>query len=280
MEKMVFQCKMGLGKVVFTIENNELRVKFPMGNERVYKKGEIVKLDFKNISNPFPGIGYAFYFYIFYNKNGKSKKKTFIFSYQDREAQSLMKALIEAFPEANYIGPNENEKRAVVSPDFTGIYRIHALWPMVWFIVMFLIFAPVGVLFYLTSNIGKDAVSSVIGIIFLLMSLGFLDLVILIGIKKIYFIKTNSEGFTYKKLIKKDTLNWKDLKIGEIRFKEKIMQGDYSTSTDAFFEIPFLDSTKNVKLKLTSFMAGELFAELYYRNVITLEQAKYVGTFF
>jgi hypothetical protein len=98
-------------------------------------------------------------------------------------------------------------------------------------------------------------------------------------VKKLYVIKTDGNGLSYQKLREKGGISWDQLRVIGEDFREEVIRNRYTTGLDAFFMVQFSGGNRQYSLKMTAFMAGELYAELYYRDKVSLEQARYVGAF-
>jgi len=279
MDPKIYSCKMGLGKVTFTLMEDEISVKAALGSPVIIPKRDLKKIDFKNVSNPVPGMGYCFYLYFYYNSNGKEKIKKYILSYEDEQAKEMMTSFQEMYPNANYIAPNDAEKKWVLSPDYRNTYRLHGLFGSVVIGLFFLVFGIMTVMGFATKEPGM-----IFNLVFLGLSLLTLVYLVLVIAKKRYFLSSDYQGITAQKLFIRVQFEWNQLKIGKIQFKEDVYRGDYgSKSTDAYFIIPILknDIAKTAyTLKMTNYQAGDFAAELYYRGKIDLDTAKQMAAFF
>ncbi len=273
-----FEFKYGLNTTRVTVDEGFIEIKGPMSKHSSITKNELKKIDFKNISNPIPNLGYCFYLYFFYERDGRQRKHAIILAYGDEQAQDLLQELKRIYPAADYIGPNEEEKKSILCSNSERKYRIHAIWPISWMIVLWLCIMPVGMMALIMGP--GDMFSIITGCIGTLIGLAMLILLVMTIAKKLYFITTDNTGISYRKLMEKASIKWEVLNVINADFKEEVIRNRYSTGLDPFFLVQLSDGGKQYPLKLTAFMAGELYAELYYRGKVSLEQAQHVGAFY
>ncbi len=173
----VFEFKFGISTTRVTVDEGLLEIKGPMSKHSSIMRNELKKIDFKNISNPIPNLGYCFNLYFFYERDGQQKKHAITLAYGDEQAQELLLELKKTYPAADCIGPNEEEKKSILFSNTERKYRIHAIWPISWMVVLWLCLMPVGIMALVMGP--QDMFSIIVGIVGTLIGLAMLILLIM-----------------------------------------------------------------------------------------------------
>jgi hypothetical protein len=70
----VFEFKFGISTTRLPLTRGFVEIEGPMGKHSTITRDELKKIDFKNISNPIPNLGYCFNLYFVYERGGRSQR--------------------------------------------------------------------------------------------------------------------------------------------------------------------------------------------------------------
>ncbi len=234
--------------------------------------------------------------FVYHRQNDDSlRQDEIVLSADDCVNVGLLHKIEKRYPAISFIGPNESERREILSDSRRGIYGLHSLH----------ILTPLGILaglflvsaFVLSVILVEDMPARAVSLqaisrardLLLGLSLVPAAFMALIVGKVRMTLRTDPEGLAIRRILGSRKLLWRNIEIGVPRSDVfNVYAGMFCYYSDrvnivssrSLVEIPLLNGgKKQTILSLNIEEAGPLFRELYYRRKVTLEMAQKTGAF-
>lgn len=257
-----------------TIDPEYLELIWPFQNLFV-EANDIIEISFKpnNVGSLYAD---CVYFYVKYRKKtGKIGKKTYVVPLSDPKADEFFEELKKTYPKASKLGPNEEEKNLILSKK--NKYYLESAVSAVWkFVILFISVTLLCVDYFMHSSslFAPDFLFAI-----LIPGIYSIFWFLMLIFQKTHIIKTSKNGLYIRKFIRKKQFMWNDVKITvqntKIRNKNgHISPSIYSKLGFGHVIIRFYNKHKSIAVKVTVVSASRLYRELYYRNLVTLPEAK------
>ncbi|MEN6508709.1 MAG: hypothetical protein ABFD63_08015 [Smithella sp.] len=230
-----------------------------------------------------------------YNDNGRQKKKSIILSSPEKNAIELLDFLQDRYGDICRIRPTEKERVEMFSPAYSATYRLHdlrILTPLGVMAGLLIIFVLVLYLMMATTDqaiMPDPGKMNRAGIVIMMLGLIFLAMMHLITTRRFMAARTDPNGLAVRKIFRSRHYPWAGLTIkAQKQAVHKVYRGLYCEASDhgevvaakALVDIRLSPEDKTeIKLTMPVDEAGRFYRELYYRNKVSLEEAKQNGAF-
>jgi hypothetical protein len=296
MEKNILVGSGSRGSVQFRLGNDFIFITEASKNEELsFREKDLILISYA--VHPWTIQGCITYIEInfTYSADGRQKKKSIILNGLEKNATELLDFLQERYGEICRIKPTEKERAEMLSPAYSAAYGLHnlnVLTPLGVISGLLIIFVLVLYLMIATtarSIMPDPGRMNQAGIIIMILSLIPLGIMHLIATKRLMVAKTDEKGLTVRHFLLGRHCSWQKLTItAQEPSTHKVYRGLYCEASDhgevvaakALLRLSFAcKHEKELKLSMPVDEAGRLFRELYYRNIISLEDAKQIGAF-
>jgi hypothetical protein len=227
--------------------------------------------------------------------NGRKRKKD-ILLFHDRQVNTdLILFLKSRYPDQCLIGPNEKEKRWLITASTKNVYRLYNLgFATILGIISAILIIQIIFLYLSLSTSQFVIVSNTdtfyrAGKILFIIALIPISLLVLIMMKRLMVVTTDRRGLTIQKIFARKTLKWEEIEPGKARKEtSSIYTGLFCYYSD---RVNILTTSSLIEvclrtragaaifLKMAADEAGRLYRELYYREKVSLEEANTVKAF-
>ena len=213
-----------------------------------------------------------------------------------KNVTELLDFLKERYRERCLIGPSEKERAAIFSLDYTIAYKLHSLHiltPLGVISGFLFIFAFVLYLMIATTDqtiITNPGKMNLAGLVILMLSLILLGTMYLIEKKRFMVVRTDRRGITVRKFLGRKRYSWERVIVKTPQSAiHNVYIGLYCEASD-HGEVAAARALINVRLSVAGEEdalllmsvdeASRFYRELYYRNKISLDEARQIRAFF
>jgi hypothetical protein len=297
MEKKIFECSGFKDTVQFRFADDSISIaQMPAKDELIIIESDLIRIKCAN----YPWMSRCSTMNIeltfIYNGNGKQKAHTVILNNPGKNVAELLAFLQDRYREICLIGPAEKERVAMSSPDYAGVYKLHSLHILTPLgVISGILFIFVFVLYLMIATTDKAIITNpdkmnLAGLIILILSLIPLGAMYLVEKKLLMVLRTDWRGIAFRKILVRKRYPWETVIVKTLQSEtHNVYVGLYCEASD-HGEVAAARALINIRLAaageedamllMSADESGRFYRELYYRNKISLDEARQVGAFF
>ena len=289
--KIIFECSGLKDTVRFRLENGSVFIsESPQNDEFMFKEKDLILISYTIQPWMIRGCNNNIELTFTYSENCRQKKKSIIMSGQEKNVTELLDFLQDRYGEICRIGPTEKERAEMRSPAYSASYGLHdlnILTPLG--VISGLLIIATLVLYLMIATTDQAIMPNPgkmnrVGIIIMMISMIPLGIMHLITSKRLMVVRTAQKGLTVRKLLSNRHYQWDLLTLkAQKPAVHKVYRGLYCEASDhgevvaakALIDVSFFTENKKVvRLLMPVNEVSRFYRELYYRNIVSLEEAQ------
>jgi hypothetical protein len=297
MGKYIFECSGFKDIVKFRFENGFIFIaENPKKDEVIINESDLKGIKYAN----YPWMSQCSVMNIeltfIYAGNGRQKTQIVILNHPGKDITELLDFLKDRYRETCFIGPTEQERAEILSSDHAGVYKLHALHILTPLgVISGLLFIFTFVLYLMIATTDQaimpdpDKMNRA-GLIILTLTLIPLGIMFLIEKKQLMVLRTDWLSISVQKFLHRKRYAWGSVIVKTPKSGiHNVYTGLYCEASDhgevsaarALINVCLSVGEKEDAMLLMSIdEAGRFYRELYYRDKISLDEARQIRSFF